>query len=197
MNNVRIQTAGLPLNSEDANRMAKLVPLNLRPPNLYLTTVRNTRLWSFLVDNNVIGPTGLMNLQSFSPKLREIIILRTCVANGCDYEFNLHVQTISERMGLSLQQINAIRFENLLPNDWLKEELVVMELVDALVKRRVVSDSEFGRARELFTDEALIEIANLVGLYTGVAMIAALVQPAFDIYKFSKPVFSTPDGAIK
>lgn len=189
MTTPRITPVSLPLRGADAERMGRLVPPTQPPPNLFLTVARHARLWSFMVDSGMIGPTGLMDLRSLAPRLREIVVLRTCVANRCDYEFNLHVQTISERCGLSNAHIEGIR--SVKPEgDWSEPELAAMELVDALVLRRAVNDMEFARARASHGDEALIEITHLVGLYTGVAMMVALACPEFDIYRIANPVLS-------
>jgi hypothetical protein len=51
----------------DAQRMAKLIPTGLPPPQLYLTTARHAKLWAFMVDNGLIGPTGLMDLRNLAP----------------------------------------------------------------------------------------------------------------------------------
>jgi alkylhydroperoxidase family enzyme len=145
-----------------------------------------------MVDNGLIGPTGLMDLRNLAPRLRELVLLRTCVANRCHYEFNLHVQTISERMGLTPALIDDIR--QTAPNavDWSAAELAAIRLVDALVSRREVSDEEFDAARMHFDEATLIEITHLVGLYTGVAMMVALAKPNFDRYRSQEPVLAQP-----
>ena len=188
----RIAPVATPLRGEDAARMAKLIPPQLPPPQLFLTTARNAKLWSFMVDSGMIGPTGLMDLRTLAPTLREMVLLRTCVANRCDYEFNLHVQTISERMGMSREKIDDIRRSETNPALWAVSEQAVIGLVDALVLRREVSDAEFDAVRAHFDEDALIEITHLVGLYTGVAMMAALARPAFDLYRSPTPVLARP-----
>jgi hypothetical protein len=36
----------------------------------------------------------------------------------------------------------------------------------------------------------LVEIAQLAGMYFGVAMLVALLRPAFDSYRFAEPVLA-------
>lgn len=186
----RIAPLPLPLAPADASRMARVVPATLQPPQLSLTTARSPRLWAFMVDSGMIGPTGLMDLRSLPPRLRETVLLRTCVANGCDYEFNLHVQTISERMGLGAAEIDDVRRPQPDPALWGPALTAAIALVDALVLRRTLDDAEFERARVHFDDATLIELTNLIGLYTGVAMMVALARPDFDRYRSATPALA-------
>lgn len=179
----RIAPLSEPLPSNVAAAMAKLIPPGMPAPQLFLTTARNEGLFTHMVDTRMIGPTGLMDRRSLPPRLRELVILRTCVANACDYEFNLHVQTISERMGLSQSEIDDVRQPTPAASSWAAGERAVMALIDGLVARREASDEVFAAARAHHDDATLIEIVHLVGLYTGVAMMVALARPKFDRYR--------------
>jgi len=191
MMTARIAPVSLPLSNEVAQRMARLIPAGLPPPQLYRIVARNARLWSFLVDSGLLGPAGLLDLQGLPRRLREIVLLRTCVANGCDYEFNLHVQTISQRMGLSRSEVEDLRSRKPDLTSWSRGERALMDLVDALVQRREVSEIEFRQACLDHSEEMLIEISLLVGLYTGVAMLVALARPGFDLYRSAQPIRAT------
>lgn len=48
---------------------------------------------------------------------------------------------------------------------------------------RDVPDSIYAEARQCFSESDLIEVTQLVGLYTGVAMLAGLIRPRFDHYQ--------------
>lgn len=186
----RIAPAADPLPPEVAEALARLLPPGMAAPNLFLTIARNAGLFSFLAQSGLLGPTGLFDRRVLPRQLRECVILRTCVAARNDYEFNLHVQTISERMGLSRQQIDDVREEAPDEKLWSAEELAAMELVDGLVERLDVGDATFARCREVFDEATLIEITQLVGLYTGVAMQVALARPVFDRYR-GEPVLAS------
>ena len=164
-------------------------------PQLFLTIARNAGLFAYFVDSGLAGPTGLLDRRIIARPLRECVILRTCVATGNDYEFNLHVQTISERMGLSTAQIDDVRADTPDPGLWPAGQLCAMRLVDGLAKRLEVSAETFASAREHFDDATLIELTQLVGLYVGVAMQVALAQPLFDRYRPGEPVLARGRGA--
>lgn len=185
----RIVAVPEPLANPLASQMAKLIPPGMPAPKLFLSVARNASLFAFMVESGLIGPTGLMDRRTLAKDVRETLILRTCVATRNDYEFNLHVQTISSRMGLSMAQIDDVRSEQLSSALWRGELVILVKLVDALVKHLNVPDELYASARQCFSEDDLIEITQLVGLYTGVAMMVALIRPEFDRYQ-AGPVFT-------
>lgn len=186
----RVAPQPLPLPPALDAAMRKLVPPGMAPPQLFLAVARNAGLFGFLVDSSLIGPTGLLDRRALPPELRECVILRTCVAARNDYEFNLHVQTISRRMGLSDAQIDDVRRARPSPAVWSPPQLQAIRLVDGLVPGLQVDDATFAACREVFDEPTLVELTQLVGLYVGVAMLVALVRPAFDTYRSATPVLA-------
>lgn len=187
MDTPRIEPLADPLPAPVAERLAWLLPAGMAAPRLFLTVARNPGLFAWLVDAGLLGPSGLADRKTLANPLRELLILRTCVAARNDYEFNLHVQTISRRMGLSEAQIDDLRRPA--PSDalWGAGERAAMRLVDSLVQRLQVDDDVYAEARAHFDEAMLIEMTHLVGLYTGVAMLVALARPAFDAYRPGPP----------
>lgn len=194
MTEPRIAPLPEPLDEPLASHMAKLVPKGMPAPQLFLSVARNAGLFAYLVESGLIGPTGLFDRHTLARDLRETIILRTCVAARNDYEYSLHVQTISARMGLSDAQISDLRNPTLSKHLWSPRLLAAAALVDALVATLSVPDALVAQVRLQFSDEELIAITHLTGLYTGVAMLVGLIRPRFDQYR--QPVLSTlPDRA--
>ncbi len=188
MATTRIVPVEEPLSEPLASQMAKLLPRGMPAPQLFLSVARNAGLFGYMVDSGLVGPTGLMDRHSLPKELRETIILRTCVATANDYEFNLHVQTISGRMGLSDAQVDDIRRGPMNPALWTEPQRAAAEMVDALVTSLTVPDNVYANARAHFGEGELIEIALLTGLYTSVAMMVGLIRPRFDRYR-EGPVF--------
>jgi 4-carboxymuconolactone decarboxylase len=170
-----------------AERMARLVPPAMTPPVLFRAVARNAGLFKHLVDHHWVGPTGLLDRRWLDAALREALILRVCVACGNDYEWRLHVGTISARMGLSAVQIADTRSVQPDAALWPAATGTALALADALVATRTVDDALYARLREHFDEAQLIEMTQLIGLYTGVAMMVALVQPALDAYAAPLP----------
>lgn len=179
----RIAPQPLPLSADLAERMARLLPPAFPPPQIFLTVARHEELFKEMVDSGLLGPTGLADRKRLAPALREAVILRTCTVARCGYEFNLHEQTISRRMCLSDAQIADLRETQPDAALWAPELLAVFSLVDGLVQHLDVSDATWAALRPHFDDAALLEITQLVGHYTGVAMLAALARPALDRYR--------------
>ena len=183
MSTPRILPLTEPLTGRLAQSMTKLLPPGTPAPKLFLTVAKNEGLFNYLVEAGLIGPSGLLDRRSLAKDLRETIILRTCVATRNAYEFNLHVQTISVRMGLSVEQIADLKNPLVSPELWTAAQQQVVRLVDALVARFSISDTDFEQARKHFKEEELMDITQLVGFYVGVAMMVGLIQPEFDRYR--------------
>jgi len=183
----RIAPLTAPYSTALARAFARLMPPTMTPPVLFRAVARNEGLFTHMVDQQLIGPTGLLDRRVLPQALREALILRTCVAWGNDYEWQLHVGTISARMGLSAAQIADTRRHQPDAALWPAQTLRLFELVDALVARRPIDDALFVRLHEQADEALLIEATQLVGLYSGVAMLVALIQPALDEYAAPLP----------
>ena len=199
----RIDPVAPPYSPALAERFARLVPPGMTPPAIFRAVARNESLFLHLVDSGWLGPTGLLDRRELPARLRELLILRCCVATGNDYEWHLHVDTISARMGLTPAQIADTRSAALEAPAWSADERAAaalmgsplwseaehaaLALVDALVKRLDVDDALYARLRTHYDEAALIEMTQLIGLYTGVAMLVALARPQRDDYASARP----------
>ncbi len=196
MSSQRIDSLQQPLPAGVASLMQKLIPPGMTPPRLFAAFAKNEGLFGFLVNAGIIGPAGLLDRRALPRELRECLILRTCVAAGNDYEFNLHVQTIAGRMGLTPTQIDDVRRPTPDASLWPQSAICAMHLTDALVHQLSLSDEVYAQCRQHFDEAVLIEMTQLIGLYVGVAMQVALIRPAFDTYTSSEPILARPQQAI-
>jgi alkylhydroperoxidase family enzyme len=203
MSSPRIAPVAPPYSPALTERFARLVPPGMTPPAIFRAVARNESLFLHMVDGGWLGPTGLFDRRVLPARLRELLILRTCVATGNDYEWHLHVNTISARMGLTDAQIDDTRSAMLEAPAWSADEraaaalagsplwseaeYAALALVDALVKRLDVGDALYARLRAHYDESTLIEMTQLVGLYTGVAMQVALARPERDDYAPARP----------
>jgi 4-carboxymuconolactone decarboxylase len=191
----RIEPVAPPYSDALAQRFARLLPPGITPPALFRTVARNESLFLHLVDSGWLGRTGLLDRRVLPARLRELLILRTCAVARNDYEWHLHVNTISARMGLSDAQIDDTAWSAderaaLAWVDgalWSDAERAAIALVDSLVRRLDVDDALYARLREHYDEATLIEMTQLVGLYTGVAMLVALARPERDDYAGARP----------
>lgn len=183
----RIAPVTAPYSDALAQRFGKLLPPAITPPVLFRAVARNEGLFTHMTDIGLIGPTGLLDRRVLPPALREALILRTCFAWGYEYEWQLHVGTISARMGLSEAQIADTWQAKTDATLWPAQTFALFELVDALVAKKPVDDALYARLREQADEALLIEATQLVGLYSGVAMLVSLIQPALDAYAAPLP----------
>jgi len=160
--------------------MAKIFSPKIPAPNLYRSVARNESLFIDMIDMGFITPTGLMDRKVIPSRIREMLILRTCVKSKNEYEFNLHVGTISEKMGLKLEEIEDIKNEHPNENLWSNADRNLLSLVDELVCNLSISDEAFENLTIYFSEEILIEIVLFVGLYTTVAMMVSFIKPEMD-----------------
>jgi 4-carboxymuconolactone decarboxylase len=179
----RITPLSIPLNVDMQNTMNKIFPSNLPSPNLYRIVAKNEALFRELVETRFIGPTGLFDKKRIDPLLREKIILRTCVATNNWYEFALHEETISLKMGLIMPQIIDIKNKEFNDEYWDDKDIVLFKLIDKLVKHEAVSDDEFETISSYYKEAELIDIILIIGFYAGVAMLVAFTKPSLDNYK--------------
>ena len=178
----RIHPVEAPYSAALAERFARLVPPGMVPPAIFRAVARNEGLFNHMVDIGLLGPTGLLDRRVLPKALRELLVLRTCVAARNDYEWHLHAETLAERMGLSAAQIADTRAAAPSDSLWSEAERAAMALADALVQRLAVDDALYARLRAHFDEARLIEMTQLVGLYTSVAMQVALARPERDHY---------------
>jgi len=178
----RIQPIDAKLKEPLKSRMAKIFPADKPAPNLYRGVARNESLFIDMIDMGFITPTGLMDRRTIPPRVRELLILRTCVQAGNDYEFNLHVRTISEKMGLGKLEIEDLKNLEIDQKLWPAAEAALIAMADELVQDISLSEELFLRLSNYFSEAELIEMVQLVGLYTTVAMMVDLIRPEFDPY---------------
>lgn len=179
----RIKPQKEPLSDELQRRIDKIIPNNMTPPQLYLSVAKNERLFIDLVDMGLIGSHGILKRKYMDPYLRELIILRTCIATNNLYEFNLHKQTISKKMGVSSHKINDIQNSEPSSSIWAEKERALFKFIDEFISTDTLSNKGYDDIYSKFSEEDLIEMTLLIGLYTTVGMLVQLIRPELDNYE--------------
>ena len=124
--------------------------------------------------------TAIRNQSSVPPPLRELMILRVAVLNGASFEFNEHLPP-ARKAGLSEAKIEAVRTwalpetidTSVAPTSnedvFNSDEVLVLELADAMTRDVVVSDSIMDRLRARFDDRGVLETVATVAAYNMVS----------------------------
>ena len=143
---------------DNGARILNLYKVAAHSPKVFLNLIR--------LGNSVIGRMEL------SPKLREIVILRVATLTGSEYEWAQHVP-VALQVGVSQKQLDAI-------SDWKNspefndEERAVLQYTDEVAQKVKVTDQTFDRLKNLFNEQAIVELTITIGYY---GMLARLLVP--------------------
>ncbi|WP_197513935.1 carboxymuconolactone decarboxylase family protein [Mycobacterium sp. 1165178.9] len=122
----------------------------------------------------------LFESPTFTPRMREIIILRVAHMQDSPYELAQHVN-FARKAGLSDQQIDALQNKaDLKVAGFSRDERTVIDTVTELCAIRRLSDDTFASAHALLGDEALTELLMIVSCYYGLALVLNAVDLDID-----------------
>ena len=120
--------------------------------------------WTQMVDELFESPT-------FSPRMREVVILRVAHLQGSRYELGQHV-AIARTAGLTEQQINAILDSgDLEAAGFNGAERTALDVTTELCSTHRLRDDTFATAHAVFGDEALTELLMIISCYYGLALV--------------------------
>ncbi|WP_155768543.1 carboxymuconolactone decarboxylase family protein [Mycobacterium colombiense] len=133
----------------------------------------------------------LFKSPTFTPRMREVIILRVGHLQDSPYELAQHV-IFGRAAGLTDQQIDALQDKaNLDTVGFSNDERTVIDTVTELCTTRRLGDDTFATAQGLLGDEALTELLMIVSCYYGLALVLNAVDLEIDT-----PTFSSPDEGL-
>jgi 4-carboxymuconolactone decarboxylase len=95
---------------------------------------------------------------------------------SCQYEWAVHVPH-AQRGGLAEDTIAAIA-ECRRPAKMKKDETIVYDFVNELLKNRGVSDATYVRAVKHFGEESVVDLVGVVGYYAMIAMLMNVARTA-------------------
>jgi alkylhydroperoxidase family enzyme len=138
-----------------------------RPPLLLFRTVaRNPRVLQRMMAG------GLLDRGSISIRSRELMILRTTAACGAEYEWGVHLAVYGGKAEWTREQIQSTVHGGAEDAGWSKEDRLVIRLADQLHGTATVDEELWGDLSAHFTDEQLVELIMLAGLYHAVSFVA-------------------------
>lgn len=122
----------------------------------------------------------LFDSPTFTPRMREVIILRVAHLQDSPYELAQHV-IFARKAGLTDQQIDALQDKaDLDAAGFESGERLVIDTVTELCTTRRLSDGSFAQAHALLGDEALTEMLMIVSCYYGLALVLNAVDLDID-----------------
>jgi 4-carboxymuconolactone decarboxylase len=82
---------------------------------------------------------------------------------------------IAQKAGLSPQIIAELK-ANKRPSGMAADEAVVYDFVTEVTTNHKVSDETFARARQVFSEQQVVDLTTVAGIYIAVAMILAMAE---------------------
>jgi 4-carboxymuconolactone decarboxylase len=95
---------------------------------------------------------------------------------SCQYEWAVHVPH-ALRGGLSQDTVDALA-ECRRPEKMKKDEAIVYDFVNELLRNRSVSDTTYARAVKHFGEESVVDLVGVVGYYAMIAMLMNVARTA-------------------
>jgi 4-carboxymuconolactone decarboxylase len=119
---------------------------------------------------------GILGSRTLPPRLREVLILRTCALTGAEYEWGVHAVAFGRPLGLSESQLAAIAgdgTDDLTGDDlgWDDAERAVLRLADELHTTSSVSDELFAELERHLNHEQIIELCLAAGWYHAISYV--------------------------
>jgi alkylhydroperoxidase family enzyme len=135
------------------------------PLLLFRTVARNPRVLQRMMAG------GLLDRGSISLRARELMILRTCVRCGAEYEWGVHVARFGEKAQWTGDQLHASVHGDASDGCWSDEDRLVIRLADELHDTNSVSSALWQQASAHYAAEQLVELIMLAGLYHAVSFL--------------------------
>jgi alkylhydroperoxidase family enzyme len=159
----RIAPLNPPYDPETKAMLDKWMPPNsgMEPLALFRTLGRHAELAS---RSRPLG-SGILAKGLVEPRLREVMIHRTCALTGAEYEWGVHVMGFGRPLGLTDEQLRSTVCGS--PDDalWSAAERAVFLLADALHVSSTIDNELFAELQEHFSDEQIIELCMTAGWY--------------------------------
>jgi 4-carboxymuconolactone decarboxylase len=128
--------------------------------------------WAQFVDELLDSPT-------FTPRMRELIILHVAHLQSAPYELSQHTD-LARSAGLTERQINAIVVArdpgDLEDAGFSPTERTVLDAITELCTTRHLSDDSFAAVHAALGDEAITELLMIVSCYYGLALLLNAVE---------------------
>jgi 4-carboxymuconolactone decarboxylase len=108
---------------------------------------------------------GLLGHGRLDPRVRELMIHRTCANCAAEYEWGVHAVFFGPRVGLTERELAGTAAGD--PDDpiWSESERAVLRLADELHDTAGVSDATFAALTRHFAAQEILELVVIAGWY--------------------------------
>lgn len=172
MSTPRIAPVSPPYSDEIQDAFAKIMPPGRPPLNIFRTFARHPLMLKRVMH---LG-AALLSHGIVPPRDREIVLHRTCARCGSAYEWGLHVTAFARPLGFTDAQIRATVLGNEHDPAWTGNDRLLIRLADELHDTATVSDGLWTELKKIYSDEALIELICVAGLYHAISYMTNACQ---------------------
>ncbi|MCW2750537.1 MAG: carboxymuconolactone decarboxylase [Aeromicrobium sp.] len=166
----RIEPLEPPYAPEAAEGLAAMMPAGTPPIRLFRAFARNVPMAVAMRD---WGRYELSSDLSLSMRDREILIDRTCVRCGCEYEWGIHTVYFAGRVELTPEQVTSLVHGVAADPCWVDErDRLLISAADALHDRSRIDDALWAQLAAEFSDEQLLDLLLLCGWYHAISFAA-------------------------
>jgi len=114
---------------------------------------------------------GILGKGLVEPRLREVMIHRTCALTGAEYEWGVHVVGFGKPLAFSDEQLASTVHGDADDPVWFDAERAVFRLADELHHTSTVSDELFEELERHFDPAQIIELCLTSGWYHAISYV--------------------------
>ena len=115
--------------------------------------------------------SGILGHGLIEPRLREVMIHRTCALTGAEYEWGVHVMGFGKPLGFTDEQLAATVHGDADDPVWSDAERAVFRLADELHLTSTVSDELFEELEQHFDAPQIVELCLTSGWYHAISYV--------------------------
>jgi len=173
----RIAPLEEPYSDQTAAMLAKWMPpgSGVEPLRLFRTLAVHEQLASRM---RPLGAGILGSSARVDPRLREVMIARTCALTGAQYEWGVHAVAFARPFGISDEQLFASVHGHAGEDCWDAEQACVVALADELHHTSAVSDALWERLRASFDEQQILELIVTAGYYHAISYVCNALRVA-------------------
>src|SRR6266511_1973720 len=114
---------------------------------------------------------GILGKGLVEPRLREVMIHRTCALAGAEYEWGVHVMGFGKPLGFTDEQLASTVHGDADDPVWSDAERTVFRLADELHRTSTVSDELFEELERHFDSPQIVELCLTSGWYHAISYV--------------------------
>jgi alkylhydroperoxidase family enzyme len=159
----RIAPLEPPYDSATEEMLQKWMPpgAGVEPLKLFRTLLVHGSLMSRM---RPLG-AGILGHGLLDPRVRELMILRTCARCGAEYEWGVHAAFFADRVGLSDTEVRATVMAQAADPVWSERDRAVIRVADELHDTAGASDVTYALLERHFTAPEILELTVIAGWY--------------------------------